>query len=212
MSFKPLGPDQPFRNLRGGESPAPPERGHLKEVPAGDSTRSAEETRARIAEAREEGAAEAREELQAELAQLKEVVDAVLPAVQQLEALRKRTLSEAAEDIAEIVRLFATRIVQDALAMHPDALPRLVTEALSQLPEHEEVTITVSPQSAETLSRALPADLRDRVQIDMEMGPGAVVRTRNASVDATLQTATEGLDAALRDWLGEQWWVEGEAR
>jgi len=37
-----------------------------------------------------------------------------------------------------------------------------------------------------------------------------VVRTRHVSIEATLEHATEGLDAAIRTWLSEQWWAAGD--
>jgi flagellar biosynthesis/type III secretory pathway protein FliH len=180
------------------EVPPPPEP---EPVAAGPTP---QELEALLEEARARGAAEARAALEAELAELRQAVDAIGPALEQLDGLRRRTLAGAAGDVADIVRLFARRVIGDALAMNPDALRHLVEDALDQLPEGEEVQIAV-PAGAETrVAKALGPALTGRVVGDPDLSGGAVLKTRNASLDATLETALNGLDAALRDWLAEQ--------
>lgn len=163
-----------------------------------------------LSEAREEAADEARGEADAELAQLRELVQTVGPLIEELEGLRKEMLQRTAEDIAEVVRTFAGRVVGDALALHPEALSRLVKDAIEQLPVRDEISISVSADASEALVRALPADLRDRVTVDASIRAGALVRSRHAALDATLDTALEGLEHALQEWLSAQWWVEGD--
>ncbi len=180
------------------EVPPPPEP---EPVAAGPTP---QELEALLEEARARGAAEARAALEAELAELRQAVDAIGPALEQLDGLRRRTLAGAAGDVADIVRLFARRVIGDALAMNPDALRHLVEDALDQLHEAEEVQIAV-PAGAETrVAKALGPALTGRVVGDPDLSGGAVLKTRNASLDATLETALNGLDAALRDWLAEQ--------
>jgi len=162
-----------------------------------------------LAEAREEGASEAREAMEEELASLRAVVEEVGPALEELARLRHTTLVAAAEEVADIIRLFAHKIVGDSLALHPDALPKLVQDAIAQLPEADEITIEVSPAAAETLSRHLDASLRDRVIVDPELEAGAIVRTRHATLDASLRHAESALETAIQGWLSEQWWVDG---
>lgn len=163
-----------------------------------------------LEEAREEAAAEARASMEAELVQLREVAETVGPLIEELEGLRHTILQRSSEDIADVVRTFSRRVVGDALAMHPEALPKLVQDAIEQLPARDEITIAVSAESSEALVRALPQDLRERVTVDPAINAGAVVRTRNAALDATLETALNGLEEALQEWLSSQWWVEGD--
>ena len=208
MPFKSMVPTGSFQSWA---SPNDPERPSLQEVPQPDrAPTSMEELQTLLDEAKEEGAEEAKAEVGVELAQLREVIETLEPALKELEALRHGTLVRAAEDIADVVKLFASRVVGDALAIHPDALPRLVRDAIDQLPEREQVTIEVSPAASEKLSRTLPQELRDRIVVMPEITAGAVVRTRNASLDATLKTAEQALESAVQEWLAEQWWVDGD--
>lgn len=207
MPFRPLTPDgAPFH---GWGVPRPEAQPNLRELPPPDPG-AAEDLDTLLEQAREAGAAEARAEVELELTQLREAMATLGPILEEVAGLRRRTLVGLAEDVADVVRLFAHRVVADALAMHPEALPALVRDAVSQLPESEEITIAVAPQSAESLSRALEPRLRDHIVVDPEITAGAVVRTRYASLDTTLQTAEKGLESALQEWLSEQWWVDGE--
>ena len=137
--------------------------------------------------------------LDAEHERLRHAIGVLAPALEQVEHLRKRSLATAAGDIADIVRLFARRVVGDVLTISPDALRRLVEDAIDQLPEGEEVTILVPPSAVELLG----PHLAGRVVADPDIQGGALLKTRTTSLDATLETALAGLDAALRDWLSE---------
>jgi len=167
-----------------------------------------------VAEAEARGRAEGKAEAEAELAEARAEAEAVVaalsPALAELEALRREALAEAAGDVAELVLLFARRVVDRSLALHPEALPSLVLDAVGQLPDRDEVTIAVAPHLAEGLTRSLPGELRDRVVADIDLENGAVVRTRFVCIEATLKHATEGLDRAVQTWLSEQWWAVGD--
>ena len=209
MPFKPHGrPPSGFRSWATGDA-----KPQLSQVPdrAPDPKR-VDDLQDMLTEAREAGAGDARAELEAELVQLREIVESVGPLVDELEGMRKQALTDAADTIAQVVRLFARRVVGDALAMNPDALTSLVKEAIAQLPDHDDLEIAVSAQDSDTLSRTLPAHLRERVVVQPDIERGVVVRTKNASLDATLATAERGLDAAVQEWLAEQWWADGESR
>lgn len=209
MPFKPTAPPpagfQPW-----GPSTGSPGKLVALPTPARDP-RNVHDVQELLSEARDTAAAEAREELEAEIVQLRELAATVGPLIEELEALRATTLQRSCEDIADVVRTFAQRVVGDALAIHPEALSTLVKDAIEQLPAHDEITITVAAEASEALVRALPAELRDRVVVDPSISAGAVVRTRHAALDATLDTAMQGLESALQEWLAAQWWVEGDA-
>ena len=220
MSFKPTHPGvSAFRRWGGGpalsvmeggrvdtdevEKPAPP--------PAPTERLSQEEVAELVAEAERRGREEGRAEAQAELNELKErselLLEVLAPALEEVALARRQALEQAASDVAELVLLFAGRVVDRSLALHPDALPSLVLDAVGQLPDRDEVTIAVAPHLAETLARSLPTELRDRVVADIEIGNGAIVRTRFVRIEATLAHATEGLEKAVKTWLDEQWWA-----
>jgi len=209
MAFSPMSPPGAFR----GWAEASPHRDKAEWTasPAPAPRREEPDLQTQLDQVRAEASEAVRTELEAELVQLREVVANLTPALQELETLRREALEAAAKDVTDLIRLFAQRVVHNALAMHPEALERLVMEAVSQLPEREEVTIAVSPHAAEALMRTLEPHLRERVVIDPELTQGARVRTRYASLDASLQTAMAGLDGALQDWLSDQWWAGGES-
>lgn len=184
--------------------PPPPPDLEVHGPPAVDP----EELPGLLAEAREAGAAEVRAELEAELTTLREVAEALGPALDELARLRHATLVAAAEDVAQIVKVYAHKLVGDSLALHPEALPTLVRDAMTQLPDSDDVMIVASPQSAEMLSRHLDVGLRDRVTVDPDLGGGVIVRTRHASLDATVRHAEQALEAAIQSWLSDQWWVD----
>ncbi len=167
-----------------------------------------------LAEAREQGRAEGRAEAEAEAAEAVADAQALVaelgPAVEALETLRHEALAQAADDVAELVLLFARRVVDRSLALHPDALPSLVSDAVAQLPNRDQLSIAVAPHLAERLSRSLPHELREKVVADTELENGCVVRTRHVSIEATLAHASEGLERAVRAWLSEQWWAVGD--
>jgi flagellar biosynthesis/type III secretory pathway protein FliH len=167
-----------------------------------------------IAEAEARGRAAGRAEVEARVAEERAAMEAERGMLQEalgaVEGLRHEALAQAADDVSQLVLMFARRVVDRSLALHPDALPNLVMEAVGHLPNREQVSIAVAPHLAERLARSLPGELRDRVVADADVDNGAVVSTRYVSFEATLAHATEGLDHAVRDWLSEQWWAVGD--
>ena len=160
---------------------------------------------AAVAAAQAEAQAHWESKLASAVAEAEETAAVLAAGVAQLESLRAEVLKEAAEDIGAIVRLVSERVLDQSMAMHPDALKTIVSQALEQLPEAESVTIHVSPGQVEQITRAV--DGRCRVQPDAEVGSGCIIRSRHVTLDSTLEAAMEGVDAAVRTWLTEQPWV-----
>ncbi len=202
-----VGERTPFRRMG---APAEPEPEPVAEGAEPEPV----DVEALVAEAEARGREAGRAQADAELAEERAALDAEREALQgalgRIEGLRHEALAQAADDVAELVLLFARRVVDRSLALHPEALPALVMEAVGHLPNREKVSIAVAPHLAERLARSLPADLRDRVVADAEVDNGAVVSTQYVSFEATLAHATEGLDHAVRSWLSEQWWAVGD--
>ena len=124
----------------------------------------------------------------------------------ELRQLKSDVLEASSTQLAEILKSFAQRIVGQSLALHPEALPDLVRDAVAQLPGADELTIAVSPDAAERLANVLDGDLRNAVVVDPTITSGVLVRTATLAVDATLDVAMQSLDAAIKTWLADQWW------
>lgn len=163
-----------------------------------------------LARGRAEGRAAVEAEVRAEREALAETHDVLSTALTEMEGVRHQALSRAAEDVSALVLLFAKRVVDRSLALHPEALPALVMEAVAQLPNRDQVSIAVAPHLAERLTRSLPGELRERVVADPDVDNGAIVKTRHVSIEATLAHASDGLEKAVRTWLSEQWWAVGD--
>jgi len=199
----------PFRRMGAPDVPEP------EPVAAGPELEpEVVDVEALVAEAEDRGREAGRAEADAEMAEARSALEAerevIQDALRQVEGLRHEALAQAADDVAELVLLFARRVVDRSLALHPEALPALVMEAVGHLPNREKVSIAVAPHLAERLARSLPGELRDRVVADADVDNGAVVSTQYVSFEATLAHATEGLDHAVRSWLSEQWWAVGD--
>ena len=118
-----------------------------------------------------------------------------------LVAARRQAIRAADEDVAQLVLVLAKRIAGETLSLEPGALPGVIRRALERLPETDEARVRVSPQAAERITAALADDRAVRVIADPEIGLGCVVETRLASIDATMEAAIQGVDAAIQQWL-----------
>jgi len=124
-------------------------------------------------------------------------------ALQALANARADALRQSADDVAQIVIALANRVVGESLALHPDALPGIVRQALARLPDGEEVWIDVRPEDIERLSKFLP-ESRHVHLVPKPLTGGCVVRTRYASLESTLEAVMEGVEAAVTAWANEQ--------
>jgi len=160
-----------------------------------------------IDRAREEGLQQGREqaetalapirtELEKEREQLREVAAEFLSA-------RERELQSVRQDVAEVVLLMAQRVVGDALALHPDALRKVVLDAISGVPGDEPVTVRVSVEDAERVAGWLESMPRFRVKPDPAVQGGCHVESRYGYVEATTEQAFVALTAATRAWVDE---------
>lgn len=154
-----------------------------------------------LAEARAEGAAEARAELQAQRDELEATVAALAPALAAAETAHREALQQAAEDIGRILIALAEQAIGDSLAAHPDALIAVVKQALSTLPDDDELRIRVATGDADRVRAALPERFRPAVVGDEAVQAGCRVEARHASIDATLEAAVAGTRAAIQTWL-----------
>jgi len=154
--------------------------------------------------AREHGRQEAAAAFQAEVESLQALSTELSSALEQLGPLRRQILGQSARDIASLVSMLSKKIAGDALILDPEALPSLIESAIAELPSTEELQILVSPGMLDATSERLPEAIRGMLTADPEIDRGCIVRTRFASLDATLETAARAVQDAIDTWLTEQ--------
>lgn len=157
--------------------------------------------------ARKAGRAEATAELEPQIAELQGQLGALDPLLDEVRALRRHVLERAALDVGALVEVAARQVIGESLALHPGALSHVMKEAIARLPEAEQIWVAVPPGLAESLSRQVRPELRAHILADPSVGEGCVVRTRYASIEVSVQTAAEGIAAAVKDWVAEQPWT-----
>ena len=159
-----------------------------------------------IEKARQAGRAEALAELRPEIEILEQTIAALGPALDDLARLRREVLEQAAEDVGQIILGICGRVLDEAFSTQPQAVARVVTDAVAQLPEAEDVRIAVPPGILEHVTRNVDQRFRSSIVPDDSIGQGCVIRTRYVTLDATLDSALAGVEAAVREWVGVQPW------
>ena len=148
------------------------------------------------------GRAQAAAELQGRLMELEARVAAAKVVADELVSLRRQAGQRAAEDIAAMVIELTRKIAGDTLALHPEALPGIITRALEQLPD-DEVVVRVPKGSGERV-RAMVSGSGVTVVEDAKVGQGCVVEGKAATIERTLAIAMEGVAEATRLWLASR--------
>jgi flagellar biosynthesis/type III secretory pathway protein FliH len=189
----------------GSAPPPPPDATETAPAPEADPAYVEEMLEA----ARRAGRAEAMAELRPEIEQLERTLATLGPALESIATLRRQALEQAADDVGGIIRAVCGRVLDEAFSTQPSALARIITDAVSQLPEAEDVQIAVPPGMLEHVARAIDPRFRACVVPDDTIGNGCVVRTRYVTLDATLEAALAGVDAAVHEWIGLQPWSAG---
>lgn len=185
----------PFMNTRENRSTEPPQ----PEVPEPEI--NLEELQQ---EAYDLGAQDAKDQLEPHIDRLEQQINLLQPLIQQLVSIRREALEQAAKDVADIVSMVAKRVVGDSLAYNPDALPTLVINAISQMPEEDEITIKVAADDVDCVKAALDEPYSQRVFACDDIEAGCIVETRFASIDNSLDAVVSGLETAVAEWLESQ--------
>lgn len=161
-----------------------------------------------VAEAHARGVAEARAEatahqaeLMARIAELEAEREALGGLMDGVQRVRSDSLARAARDVGELTLAVVRRVVGDCLAVHPDALVSLVEQAIAALPDDEEVVVRVPVGFDQRVSAALGGGRGLRVVPDPDVSSGCIVETTYASIEASLEAAMEGVEAAVDGWL-----------
>jgi flagellar biosynthesis/type III secretory pathway protein FliH len=126
------------------------------------------------------------------------------PLIHELGAFRTKMIRQSAEDLSEMAMHMARRVVGETLAVRPQALRKLVTDALDRLPGEDEVTIRVRPEDLSVIENSLPTRRSIRLIGDEDLEGGCVVSAQCGEVAASVDAAFQGLRAAVEDWLEEQ--------
>ncbi len=164
-----------------------------------------------------------REELETAQTALHRAEGALAAARQEIEALRSEL--EAERENARVLAEAFDRALENAQLEMRSSYAELVLEGcrhlLGGLGDHDEVfrsrLDTVSEQlvlESDVVLRVAPVHKRSAeaavfgrmgwsVEVDPKMDGGCVALCRNATVDARLSTALEGLEASLRSWLSQ---------
>ena len=162
---------------------------------------TAEEIQGALEQARARGFEEGRESRQPEIDQLQEQLSALQPILEELGQIRRGLVHRAARDIADIVLLLARRVLGDSLALHPQALPKLVDAAVNRLADEDQVWIKVPPSAVDEVRAQLDTKLADRVIGDESITAGCIVETQYASIESSLDAAMDGVEQAVARWL-----------
>jgi flagellar assembly protein FliH len=129
-------------------------------------------------------------------AQVAAALAALESAHAELLALRDATAEAVERDAVELAVQLAEKIVAGALAVEPERVLDVVRGALRRLAERRRVTVLVHPDDLELVRSAaagFAAELGGiehcEVQAERRVRPGgAIVRTAEGEVDATLET------------------------
>jgi flagellar assembly protein FliH len=173
-------------------SPPPPrdasERALVKAIAEGERIRE---------QARAEGYADGRDAGHREgLAQTTAAALAMGEALRELHETRAQMADEVERDAIELALALADKIVAGALDAQPERVIDVVRGALRRVADRRQIVVLVDPEDLEVVSGAV-GELRAQaggielcdVQTDRRVGRGgAVVRTAEGEIDATVET------------------------
>jgi flagellar biosynthesis/type III secretory pathway protein FliH len=176
-------------------SPPPPrdasERALARALAEGEQIREQAQTEG-YAEGRANGHREG-------LAQTTAAALAMGEALRELHELRGQMADELERDAVELALALAAKILAGALAAQPERVVDVVRGALRRVADRRQIVVLVDPQDLEVVAGAVGElqaqaggiELCD-VQADRRVGRGgAVVRTAEGEIDATVETQLE---------------------
>jgi flagellar assembly protein FliH len=142
-------------------------------------------------------------------AQLEGPASALAAAAQQLQNLRADAAASVEAEAVELALRIAEQAIAATVTVRPEVVVDVVRGALRRLVERDRVTILVNPEDLELVraaSETLIAELGGiehcDVQAERRVGRGgAVVRTVEGEVDATLATKLSRAREVLEDEL-----------
>jgi flagellar biosynthesis/type III secretory pathway protein FliH len=173
-----------------------------------DAAAEAEHIRERArAEGHAEGLAQGRED---GLAEARSAALALQQALVETHALRETLVEETEGDAVALALALAAKILAGTLEIQPERVLDAVRGALRRVAERRRITVLVDPSDLQFVSGAI-GELEAQaggiehceVQADRRVGRGgAIVRTIECEVDATVQTQLERAREVIRVELG----------
>ena len=192
------GPVGAMRTIFPREEAPPPE------PPAEPPGPTADEIAAMVKDAEARGHRRGRQEVEAELAARVEQERRFAALADALDHDRGAVLGEARAEIGAVVVASLRRLVGEV----PELLELLVEarcrEAIEQLNSAREVVLRCNPRDEIAARRVIGERAGWRVVPDPSIGGGCITTSEGGELDATLETAFTGLDAALAAWRAER--------
>ena len=144
-------------------------------------------------------------------AQLRPALQALSEAVAQVEAVRDASAAAVERDAIELALQLAEKIVAGAIEVAPERVLAVVRGALRRLVERRRVTILVSPEDLELVREATGGFITglggiEHCEVQAErrvLRGGAIVRTEEGQIDATVETQLERARELIALELGE---------
>lgn len=175
---------------------APPPLGSPARILADAKAEAARIREAARAEGYAEGLALGREDGHTEVAA---AAEALTVALADAATLRERLAAETEQDAVALALTLAAKVLAGALEVQPERVLDAVRGALRRVAERRHITVLVDPADLELVGAAI-GELQSQaggiehceVQADRRVGRGgAIVRTVECEVDATVQTQLE---------------------
>jgi flagellar biosynthesis/type III secretory pathway protein FliH len=189
------------------EPSAPPPVGTPARILA-DATAEAERIRERAyAEGHEEGRAQGRAD---GIAETRAAAGALCNALAELQQQTDQIAQAVERDAIELALALAAKIVAGTLDVQPERILDTVAGALRRIAERRRIAVLVDPEDLEVVAGAI-GELQTRaggielceIQADRRVGRGgAIVRTLESEVDASVQTQLERAREVIRAELG----------
>lgn len=195
---RPAGASGPTRTI------FPREEAPVREPPPPPPGPTADEIAAMVKDAEARGLQRGRKEAEAELAARVEQERRFGALADGLDRDRAAVVGEARAEIGGVVVSSLRRLVGEV----PELLELLVEarcrEAVEQLHSAREVVLRCNPRDEPAARRIIGDRAGWRVVADPSISGGSVTRSEGGELDATLETAFTGLDAALAAWRAER--------
>lgn len=142
---------------------------------------------------------------------LQDAIALVVAAAQDVAALRDQVCDEVERAAVDLALRIAEQALHGAVAADPTHVIDVVRGALRRLVERDRVTILVHPDDLDRIRAAVPELVGQlggiehcEVQAERRVSPGgAVVRTVEGEVDATLATKLERVREALTESMAD---------
>lgn len=157
-------------------------------------------------EARENGFNEGRKDaLVRAAAEANTIRDQARLVLRQAEEIRRQTLDSVEEEIIELAKEMAAKILFNEIRQNPETIMAVTGEAIELLKSRDEVILYVNPSEAaifeqrkEKLKQLLPPKGVLHIVSDAGVSPGGVVaETQHGRIDANINTRWQALMQAL---------------